>query len=275
MKIIPNVHHLSDSGQRHSLVKIVLVILLVLVMESSMLSFPQPATVSPEPLVSSTRTAYLISVNETSNRTLHAIAILKKVGFKKIQIETPLHMGNTKKDKTKSNKDVQMKIYKKIVSNSEPWGYIFEDDINLCRSQSHLGMDNSSVPFSVVDDLVCNAQNKRTCLEMLHDSFLYLGICLPHEMHLIQSITETETLRLCGRCAHAYGISQAGARELLEFEKTFSQRGKRHYMDAIIDQWCRQNGGFPVSDAKCQRVGDFHFGTFMQDRDRFASLIGA
>lgn len=225
------------------------------------------------------RTAYLISVNATSSRTVHSVGILQRVGFSKIELELAINMGDSKREKTYSNKMAQLNIFEKIANGSEPWGYIFEDDITLCRSQSHLQQTNPAFQFSVFESLICHTNNRDTCLEMQHRDFVYLGICSPLEIHPSVSQERKQMFhpaqRYCGRCAHAYGISRNGAKRVLEFEKSYRSKGKRNFMDAVIDSWCRQSGGFPVSDMQCERKdAKLHFGSFIQDQHQFPSIIG-
>mmetsp|Transcript_25816 Transcript_25816/g.63241 ORF Transcript_25816/g.63241 Transcript_25816/m.63241 type:complete len:302 (+) Transcript_25816:120-1025(+) len=244
------------------------VLLKTFIEDSHKVSIPSPKASDDQTGCSSlySRTAYLISVNETSARTVFSQGILKRVGFSKIKLEMAPNMGPTVKDKTKSNKYAQLSIYKKIASGSEPWGYLFEDDINLCRSQSHLPQ---TIQFSVLNDLVCQSHNDETCLENQNEDFIYLGICSPEQIQ-----GKGITSRFCGRCAHAYGVSRIGARRLIEYEKSYLIKGKRHFMDAVVDSYCRESGGFPVSDIQCQRIdADRHFGSFLQDQNQFPPII--
>jgi hypothetical protein len=140
------------------------------------------------------RIGYLITVNETSPRTIRSKQILTDAGFA-VQLEfAPLGMESG----ALSNKMAQLAIYNRIIEDkSRPWGYVFEDDIAVV-GKSHENWTDK-VEFSVGQDLTRNG----TGVEFLHSDYLYLGICGP-KMY--------EKDRYCGFCAHAYGISREGAK---------------------------------------------------------------
>jgi GR25 family glycosyltransferase involved in LPS biosynthesis len=161
-------------------------------------------------------------------------------------------------DRVLSNKVAQLNIYTRIIEDkSRPWGYVFEDDIALVGKSKENWVDK--VEFSVEQDLIRNS----TGMEFLHSDFLFLGICGP-EMYGKD--------RYCGFCSHAYGISQEGARKLLEFAKIFP--GRHMTFDGVVKEWCISLGGFPVSHVELEsnQFSD-HKGTFMQDREMFQSLM--
>lgn len=198
------------------------------------------------------RIAYLITTNETSPRTQTSMSLLQRVGF---DVQLEFAPTNTS-DKILSNKLAQLSIYRKIIADqSRPWGYVFEDDIDIVgRSVRNW---NNKVPFSV------ELQVKRQ-LERSNEYFFYLGICGPESMgnHLY-----------CGTCAHAYGISRRGATMLIDFEATFEDSSDE-LMDIVTKHWCFSLGGFPVSHYEHTSIQtDDHRGTFYQDRNQFKSTI--
>lgn len=209
---------------------------------------------------SESRTAYLLTVNATSPRTLRSTRILKSVGF-----DVKLEFAPSAENRVVSNKLAQLSIYRQIALSPEGtggpdgWGYIFEDDIILTgKTKENF---NDKVDFSVSQDLVG--------IEPGQSLAIYLGICAPERP---DSAPSEHTNRYCGRCAHAYGVSRKGALALLEYEK---QRQTEPYMDVLIDDWCQEMGGFHVINVENesnQIAG--HHGTFIQDRREFPSLIG-
>jgi hypothetical protein len=204
------------------------------------------------------RIAYLITVNATSPRTLRSTNILKNVGF-----DVRLEFAPPVDDKVISNKLAQLSIYRQIALAPEGtggvdgWGYIFEDDIILVGKT--IENFDDKVDFSVAETLLETEKNETL--------FIYLGICGPERQHVVSGPS-----RYCGSCAHAYGVSRKGAMALLEYEES---RKSERYMDVLMRQWCKEMGGFCVVNAEKQsnQAAD-HFGTFIQDRRAFPTLIG-
>jgi hypothetical protein len=164
------------------------------------------------------RIAYLITVNETSPRTVRSKLILESVGFKvKLEFAKPME------DKQLSNTLAQTQIYQKIKRNPTPWGYIFEDDIALA-------VESFSIPKDVVHGV-----------EKQHSLMNYLGICGPEKQQM--------TGLYCGMCTHAYGLSRLGAKMLLKHNRRIQStrtriRGKSvSLMDVLTRDWCIRRGG--------------------------------
>jgi len=209
------------------------------------------------------RIAYLITVDPQSNRTQKSQNILSDAGFD-VHLELSQRM-ESQFDKVLSNKNAQLSIYRRIIADkSRPWGYIFEDDLSLaCKSQAVVTEEDCDpIDFSVEHDIL-----GEDGIERKHDLYVYLGVC--------GGIRQREEL-YCGRCAHAYGLSREGAEKLIKFDKYFLVHPEgTHYMDVVMDNFCRKEGGFPVSYANytSPQVSE-HFGAFFQDRLSFPTLIG-
>lgn len=174
------------------------------------------------------RTAYLITVNSTSPRTRRTVGILEGVGF---DVRLAFALAN-RRDKVVSNKLAQLLIYEQILAGPDAWGYVFEDDVMLVGESRERFEDK--VHFTVAGNL--------PALEAEGLPVVYLGICNPGSPYpepvfhtsgvpLFHSYNASEVPprpnRYCGRCAHAYGVSRAGARLLLEYSRKIEKR----YMD--------------------------------------------
>lgn len=210
------------------------------------------------------RTAYLITVNATSPRTVRSAGILEGVGFH-VQL---IFADAQQKDKVVSNKRAQLLIYETLLATPDQWGYIFEDDIALAGvTPSNF---KTKVNFTVAGDLP--ALEAEGCLS------IYLGVCAPFRPFTAK---EGQANRYCGTCAHAYGVSRGGARRLLEYHRRMTEGPSARprlarYMDQLIKGVCMEVGGFPVSRVKtASPLSDAHRGSFVQDRGSFPSLISA
>lgn len=239
---------------------------------------------------SRSRIAYLITVDASSKRSLRSKQVLERAGFDvQFEVAPTITTNNRllpddkhdKDDKVLSNKRAQLSIYHKIATDhARPWGYIFEDDILLsCKSPKFSWFRwlfirlsdytcRDEIDFSVEHDIVAgnNFKNKNVGgMETRHLLAMYLGIFRPEQQ---------QKDLYCGRCAHAYGLSKLGAKKLLEFDCTY-QDSRSQYLDVVMESWCRQEGGFPVSHAKYRsHQNPGHYGAFFQDRRTFQSLIG-
>jgi hypothetical protein len=205
------------------------------------------------------RIAYLITIDAKSNRTKRSITILESVGFEvKLEFAPTVDPTTaTRREMTVCNKLAQLSIFEQIVNapnERDEWGCIFEDDIIL----------NQDVDFSVAENLLP--------IETDSSMGIYLGICGPER---VKSAQPHILDRYCGRCAHAFCLSRRGAAALLEYQKKKPDvAGKNTAMDLITEDFCNQEGGFPVIDYdKESNQIERHRGTFIQDRNTFKSII--
>ena len=169
------------------------------------------------------RVAYVVSLNESSKRFKRTAQILQSKGLN-VEFIKPDFRGTSVKQKTISNKLALLRALEKVASGSEPWGYLFEDDI-VEHEYSKLSLST-----------LLKAENTATLC-------LYLGVCLPNDVTL--------QTRVCGRCAHAMGFSKRGAEKFLRFAtvdrpiQQFSRPSKtvtpleEPYFDVIVDTWCQ------------------------------------
>jgi len=194
------------------------------------------------------RKAFLITTDISNERTRRTVQILEKVGFVVVYQPVIPHPN-----KMVSNRLTHMELLRKIsVDRTEPWGYIFENDIQI-----------SNASFRVNPDIIA--------FESKHPEFMFLGVCMKKEF--LDFFPNTQ--HYCGYCAHAYALTPKGARKLHTF--TLNQNSSRDLQpqDMITLQWFLQEKGFPVVEMKYrspQVTG--HFGLFYQDRDLFPSKIG-
>jgi hypothetical protein len=188
---------------------------------------------------------YIMTMNSTSARTLHAFETVKKYGVETIFFQ-PLQLKN----KVRSNMLAQESIYEKIaeLETQYPYVFVFEDDI-------------SSHEISKKDvDIELNRTYTQT---LQHDlPLFYVGMCgrwrlSPHRYH--------------GRCAHGYAVRPERARYLLNATKRYNS----DYMDVRLDNLGIQLGGFFVAfeNIRSPQSKD-HFGLLYQDRRKFKTTIG-
>jgi hypothetical protein len=202
------------------------------------------------------RTAYVVSTNTSAPRFQQATEVLENFGFA-VKVVEPDNLGSTREQQTLSNKNAFVSAVRLISQGDEPWGYLFEDDIVMHEKSA----EN-------LDTLV--AAESHTTL------FQYLGIC-PVDPHAVSR-------KMCGRCAHAMGLSREGAMELLgivncsDFNLGRDNSTREEiYFDVIVDGWCQEHDGFlvfgPLYESKYGVTGAGHVGTFLQDRSKFESEI--
>jgi len=191
------------------------------------------------------RKAFLITTDISNERTRNSALILEKVGFAVIFQPVIPHPN-----KMVSNRLTHMELLRKIsVDKTEPWGYIFENDIKI-----------SNESYRVNPDIIA--------WESAHTEFMFLGICMSKDVL-------PRSKFYCGNCGHAYGVTPIGARKLLNFSLNQDSSRDLHPQDTITFAWCVQEKGFPVVGMKYHSPQyDTHFGLFYQDRHRFPSRIG-
>lgn len=195
------------------------------------------------------RTAYLLTTNKLSERTIFCQSVLKKIGFSVILIQHIPHQ-----DKVLSNKISMQHIYELIINGEEDYGYVFEDDINILESIN-------------IDEIIQ--------YEQISNMFFYLGACIygnNKEHTTKQNITINNhpvyTMSKYVRGLHAVGFSKKGAKIFLEFSKASKER----YMDVILEQFLLK---YPANiiryDLESYIQG--HRGILFQDRIKFPTTI--
>jgi hypothetical protein len=155
-------------------------------------------------------------------------------------------------DKVLSNKLSMQHIYSLICDGTDPYAYVFEDDINALY------------PITL-DEIIQ--------YEHISEQFFYLGMCgyNGNTAKFTQlNINGHPVFRIAGnvRGLHAIGLSQTGASNLLQFSKKSTKR----YMDMILEDFSRI---FPANivryDLESYIYG--HKGVIFQDRAKFPSSI--
>jgi hypothetical protein len=195
-----------------------------------------------------TRIAYLLTTNETSNRTQFSKNILQHIGFNvKIVIAIP-HVN-----KVLSNKLSMLSIYEEIKNGTDNWGYVFEDDINILEEIK-------------LDEIIK--------YENISNNFFYLGLC-KYGNNTVKftgnCINNNPVYNISGyvRGLHAIGLSKEGASELIEFSKKYENM---EYMDMILELYSIENPANIVRyELESYILG--HRGIIFQDRNRFPSSI--
>jgi hypothetical protein len=197
------------------------------------------------------RTAYVLTVNESSERSQFSKNVLETVGFCVTFVNCIQHQN-----KVLSNKLSMLHIYEQIANGHDKWAYVFEDDINVLE------------PISL---------NEIIAYEQLTSVFLYLGVCIPHyftehnKVGCFSNVNGTSVSGISGavRGLHAIGISKLGARMLLDFAEHF---GGYEYMDMILEKFSEIHPA-PVVRFDLESYIHGHKGVFFQDRNLFPSSI--
>jgi hypothetical protein len=193
------------------------------------------------------RTAYLLTTNATSKRTLFSQNVLRTIGFNVVIVP---HIPN--KDKVLSNKLSMQHIYSLISDGTDPYAYVFEDDINV------------RTPITLEEIIQ---------YEHISKQFFYLGMC-GYNANTAKctniNINGHPVFRIAGnvRGLHAIGLSQTGAKNLLYL----SNRTRQRYMDMILEKLSKI---FPANIVRYDLQGLIrgHRGVIFQDRSRFPSSI--
>jgi hypothetical protein len=195
------------------------------------------------------RNAYLLSYDETSERSLFSKNILIKIGFTVHIVPCIPH-----ENKLISNKLSMISIYKKLVEMDD-YAYIFEDDINI----------NEDITLDEIMEY-----------EKISPLFFYLGFCenTSYEIRAkkVSSINSHDVIQRSGNCRglHSIGMSNQGARTFLTFMEKFSNE---NYVDVILDNFTLEYPANVVRyDLQSYIVG--HRGILFQDRKKFKSYIG-
>ena len=193
------------------------------------------------------RTAYILTCDETNDRSIFSKNVLENIGFNIIFFNCIKN-----ENKVLSNKISMQKIYEIIANGEEEWVYVFEDDINILEDIK-------------IDELIE--------YENISDKFFYLGTCgfvNNYKIYNDTKIRDNEVVKVKGmvRGLHAIGLSKNGAKELLEY----SQKSSKIYMDMILEEFAQLNNPNMVRyDLESYISG--HRGIFFQDRNKFPTSI--
>ena len=201
------------------------------------------------------RIAYLLTGDETSERTLFSKEVLENIGF---DVHMILFLAHP--NKVISNKISMQLIYQRIAEMSSDddddadhyFAYVFEDDINVLE------------PITL-EEIVK--------YENVSERFFYLGVCQYDNIKVIPTvikINQSPVYQVSGgiRGLHAIGLSKKGAKELL----AFSQTSDWEYMDMILEDFSRLYPANVVRYDLCSYIPG-HRGIVFQDRERFPSTI--
>lgn len=192
------------------------------------------------------RTAFVLTTDLTSPRTLSSENVLKRVGF---DVQLVQHIPN--EDMVLSNKLSMQSIYQKIIDGDLDYGYVFENDINI--------LDEIRLPEIIQ-------------YESISPMFFYMGVCCYNPNISIQDISVEghPVTQVSGgiRGLHAIGLSKEGAAELLKF----SMESTESYMDVILEEFSKK---YPSNVVRydLQSYIRGHRGVFFQDRRTFPSEI--
>jgi hypothetical protein len=197
------------------------------------------------------RKGYILTCDETSNRSQFSKNVLDKIGFNTIFFNCIKN-----ENKVLSNKISMQAIYELVANGEDEWVYIFEDDINILEDIK-------------LDELIE--------YEKISKTFFYLGNCgftNFEELYHPIKINGHRVAIVKGfvRGLHAIALSKEGARELLEY----SQNSPEVYMDMILEEFSQiHHPNLVRYDLESYVSGNLsgHRGIFFQDRDKFPTTI--
>ena len=196
---------------------------------------------------SESRKAYILTCDETTERSQFSKNVLEHVGFNVI-----FYKCIKNENKVLSNKISMQQIYEIIANGEDEWCYVFEDDINILediRLQEIIEYEKISNTFFYLG--TCGFENK----EALYQDTKING----HEVAIVKGPV---------RGLHAIALSKEGAKELL----TFSQNSPEVYMDIILEEFSQiHHPNLVRYDLESYIEG--HRGIFFQDRDKFPTTI--
>jgi hypothetical protein len=199
--------------------------------------------------VINTRTAYILTTNKSSDRTLFSQSVLEKIGFTVVLVQHIPH-----EDKVLSNKISMQHIYELIINGDDEYAYVFEDDINVLE------------PINI---------NEIIEYEKISNMFFYLGACTygrnwnqTRKHSCVINNHPVYTMSGYVRGLHAVGFSKNGAKTFLEFSKASNQR----YMDMILEEFSLIHPANIIRyDLESYIRG--HRGILFQDRAKFPTTI--
>jgi hypothetical protein len=193
------------------------------------------------------RKGYLLTCDETSDRTKFSKDLLENIGF-----DVVIFKCIKNENKVLSNKISMQTIYEMILKGNDEWGYVFEDDINT------------------LEDIKINELIQ---YENISNSFFYLGTCgydNKDNLYNPESVNGHKVAMVNGyvRGLHAIALSKDGAKELLDFSK----KSLEIYMDVILEEYAQLiKPNIVRYDLESYIQG--HRGIFFQDRDKFPTTI--
>ena len=197
----------------------------------------------------SSRTAYILTANKSSKRTVFSKSLLEKIGFSVVLVQHIPH-----EDKVLSNKISMQHIYELIINGKDDYAYVFEDDINLIE------------PINI---------NEIIQYEQISNMFFYLGACTygsnreqTTKHNAVINNHPVYTMSGHVRCLHAVGFSKNGAKTFLNFSKVSKER----YMDMILEQFSLK---YPANIIRYDLESYIHGhrGILFQDRNKFPTTI--
>uniref|UniRef100_A0A6C0I0R8 Glycosyltransferase n=1 Tax=viral metagenome TaxID=1070528 RepID=A0A6C0I0R8_9ZZZZ len=193
------------------------------------------------------RKAYILTCDETSNRSQFSKSVLENIGFNVIFFKCIKN-----ENKVLSNKISMQAIYEIIANGQDEWVYVFEDDINVLEDIK-------------IDELIE--------YENISKTFFYLGTCGFENINNLYHPTkinghEVAIVKGLVRGLHAIALSKDGAKELLEYSSNSSEI----YMDMILEEFSQiHNPNLVRYDLESYIQG--HRGIVFQDRDKFPTTI--
>jgi len=195
------------------------------------------------------RKAYLLAYRPESKRTKFSLQLLLDIGFDVCIVPTIYHQ-----DAVISNKISMQSIYNEIVNSEDAWSYVFEDDINQIES----------IDISELIEY-----------EKISNYFFYLGCCLFNRSTIKNTsniVRGHEVYSVSGfvRCLHGIGLSNEGAKKLLDFSLTSHHR----YMDVILEDFSKIYPANIVRYHLESKHDKNHVGFLFQDREAFQTDIG-
>lgn len=195
--------------------------------------------------MANTRTAYLLTTNEQSERCIFSKNVLEKIGFtvkcfKALPDTIPL----------RSHKRSTVAILEEIIK-SEGYFYIFEDDINVLEEIS-------------LDEVIE--------YEKISNKVFYLGICeyeclgiktehkiRGHDVYVKQGFAYG---------THAYAVNKIGATEFLSFLNR-SDLVNYYITDVMLDAYCKWGNKTNIVRYDLESYIPGHKGIIFQDREKF------
>ena len=190
---------------------------------------------------SSVRQAYLLTINPEDDRTVYTTNVLKKIGFE-VNHVVPDVLGNDLLTKVWSNKNTFLKAYDMHLNSGNPnFAYFFESDADVFPQYPAVSMSE-----------IIAQEGEQT------EIFSYLGVIIwPNSL-----VKGVRPERMCGRGAHAFGLSVKGLRMLVDFNRearcpfndqpwlsVFTGRKllwrceSEPYMDIVLENFCSRHGG--------------------------------
>ena len=195
------------------------------------------------------RNAYVLTVDENSERATLAKSVLERIGFNVILFEAI-------KDEfpMKSHRKSMYAIYEKIIEEEKnKYCYVFEDDINITKE----------VDLKYLTEY-----------ETTGEDIYYLGFCY-NKGKIIKQETKIHDEHLCRirggvRGIHSLCMTKRGA-EILK--GLYDSNPKMNHMDVLLEGYTKTNPLIIIGRNLRSPCHSGHFGIFYQDRKRFKSEL--